>query len=104
PSQTASERLTDAETSASIDQHKAHHNANAPNAYRSQIYAPGTEYIFCQSMAQLMGAFVGILNESLTESIKAFYKLRRAYIALDGILQMEEAYLHADDNRMAGPP
>ncbi|KAL1954659.1 hypothetical protein VTO42DRAFT_853 [Malbranchea cinnamomea] len=95
----ASERLNAAETSAYNDHRKAQHNANAVNAYKSSIYAPGTEYILCQSMAQLMAALVGVLNESLTESIKAFYKLRKAYIALDGVMQMEEKYLRAQGTK-----
>ncbi|KAJ9250911.1 hypothetical protein DTO207G8_5718 [Paecilomyces variotii] len=89
----ASDRLNEAETSAWSDQHRATHDANAPNAYRSAIYSPGAEYALCQAMAQLMGAVIAVLNESLTESIKGFYKLRKAYITLDGILQMEEKYL-----------
>lgn len=95
----ASERLNEAENGAYNDHRKAQHSSHAVNAYKSSIYAPGTEYILCQSMAQLMAALVGVLNESLTESIKAFYKLRKAYIALDGVMQMEEKFLQSQNAR-----
>lgn len=97
----ASERLYEAETSAASDQTRSQQNAQAPNAFHSDIYATGTEYALCQAIAQLMSAVVGVLNESLTESIKAFYRLRKAYIALDAIMKMEEKFMEQRDIRKA---
>lgn len=84
----ASERLGEAEASASDHQRNAHRDG-----YQSRIYPSGSEYALCHAESQLMSAVLAVLNESLTESLKGFYKLRKAYLALEVISSAEQAHL-----------
>lgn len=88
----ASNRLADCETLSWNEMKRAQkESSSARNG--TQIYPPGCEYALVHAEAQLMGAVVAMLHESLTEGIRGFYKLRKAYMTLDGIMESEAAFL-----------
>ncbi|CAG9950948.1 unnamed protein product [Clonostachys rosea f. rosea IK726] len=69
------------------------------------IYEPGAEYELVKSQTLLMGAVVGVLQESLMEAMKSFLKLRKAYVALDTIIAAENKALGLDQQAtLAVPP
>lgn len=86
----AADQLYEAENSAYTYYYKAQ---NDPSAFTSNIYDKGAEFLLCQAEAQIMSAIVGVLNESLTESIKGFYKMRKAYMTLESLMAMEQKYM-----------
>lgn len=81
-------KLADCETKAWADYKRAQKHATH-NHGGSRIYPPGTEYELVRAETQLMSAVVGVLNESIVEAMKSFYKLRKAFIILDGIVAAE---------------
>ncbi|OBT69498.1 hypothetical protein VE03_01125 [Pseudogymnoascus sp. 23342-1-I1] len=86
----ASDRLAAAEASSWADLKRAQKDHKS---YQSRLYSPGAEYALCYAESQMMSAVIGVLNESLTESIKGFYKLRKAYFTLDSIMREEAAFM-----------
>ena len=88
--QRASAQLADAEMSASNDHYRAQRD---PRAFHSDIYDKGSEFSLCLAQSQIMSAVVGVLNESLVESVKGFYKLRKAYASLNALMEMENRFM-----------
>ncbi|PHH70851.1 hypothetical protein CDD80_5684 [Ophiocordyceps camponoti-rufipedis] len=76
--------LAELETAA-WDEAKAAQRAAAADGW-TRAYRPGTEYDVIRAQAQLMGAVLGVLQESLVEAMRSFYKLRRAYVLLESIV------------------
>ncbi|OLN88071.1 Mitochondrial outer membrane protein IML2 [Colletotrichum chlorophyti] len=96
----ASKRLAETEAKAWADYKKAEREGAADGS--SRIYPPGTEFLLIHAESQLMAAVVAVLHESLTEAIKGFYKLRKAFVTLDGIMLQEAKAL--DKGKGGDPP
>ncbi|KAG6000496.1 hypothetical protein E4U21_005402 [Claviceps maximensis] len=88
-------KLSDCETKAWNDYKRAQKHSGHLAVGTSRIYPPGTEYELVRAETQLMSAVVGVLNESIVEAMKSFYKLRKAYIILDGIIVAEARAVEA---------
>ena len=88
----ASDKLAEAETSSSNDLYKAQRSVKYNEG---GLYSPGSEFALCNALAQIMGAVVAVLNESLTDAIRAFYKLRKAYMTLNNLVEEEDKALKA---------
>ena len=82
------DRLLEVETKATADYKKAQKHGKGRGG--STLYPPGTEFELVKAETQLMSAVVGVLHESVIEAMRSFYKMRKAFITLDGIIQAEE--------------
>jgi hypothetical protein len=86
----ATERLADAENTTWADMKRAQKDAVG---FQSKIYPAGSEFALCYSEAMLMSAVVAVLSENLIEAMKGFYKLRKAFMTLDGIMEIEHKFM-----------
>ncbi|KAG9229263.1 outer membrane protein-like protein iml2 [Amylocarpus encephaloides] len=95
----ASNKLLAAESKNWEDMKKAQ---KEPTAFRSHIYPPGTEYLLCYAVSQLTSAICGVMSGSVTQAVRGFYKLRQAFVTLDGIMQVEAKYLQGRFGNASG--
>lgn len=95
----ATERLTDAENTTWADMKKAQKNTEG---FQSKIYPAGSEFALCYSEAMLMSSVVAVLSENLIEAMKGFYKMRKAFMTLDGIMEVEHRYMTRKEDLTTG--
>ncbi|KAF2862716.1 hypothetical protein K470DRAFT_255635 [Piedraia hortae CBS 480.64] len=93
----ASAKLAEAEKLAYS--HQARAVKDPSTAYKSAVYPAGTEYALCQAEAQLMSAVVSVLSENLSEGLKGFFKLRKAFNTLHTINTAETKSLQAHSGK-----
>jgi hypothetical protein len=95
----AIERLADAENATWADMKRAQKDAGG---FQSKIYPAGSEFALCYSEAMLMSAVVAVLSENLIEAMKGFYKMRKAFMTLDGIMEVEHKYMIRKEGLVTG--
>ncbi len=109
----AASQLLECENRAWADMKKAQKDATAGGWFgrrsskaglTSQIYPPGSEFALVHAEAQLMGAIVSVLQESVTDALKGFYKLRKAFITLSTILEAEAQALKKRQTQLGRQP
>ena len=84
----AGEILTKAETLSHRDRSKY----QKMKLKTSANFPPGTEYAVTYAEANLLNALIMLLSESMIESAKALYKLRKAYHTLDEVFVLIREY------------
>ncbi|CDK29161.1 unnamed protein product [Kuraishia capsulata CBS 1993] len=82
------ETMKKAHETLSVAESKCWKEKTTSEKYRirsSSIYPPGTEWAVTYAEANLLSALLMLLSESVVESAKALFKLRKAYHTLDEI-------------------
>lgn len=86
----ASKCIAECETRSWNDKAKAEKRGAATDG---RLFPNGSEFAIVYAQALLMNAVVSVLHESLTDALKAFYKLRKAMAVMSAISAAEEQIL-----------
>lgn len=83
----AAAKLAECEARATADTITIQRHAHAFGDRR--LFPPGTEYDLVRAQVQLMSAILSVMQESIVEAMRGFYKLRKAFVLLDAIVAIE---------------